>query len=154
MRGSSFAVVAALTTLVAGCDKLPNMGKPATPAPVAAATPPPAALPVAVEPAPAASPETAAVGTAASAAMPAPIQSQAAAPAPKVEAVRFSRTDYSARERRLAALIANAETRDTSGETQYRAQRGEAERQRCATKACIERSYATEEAWMRKWEGS
>jgi hypothetical protein len=75
-------------------------------------------------------------------------------PPAKAEAVQFSRADYGARERRLSALIANAETRDTTGETQYRANEGRAERQRCTTKACIERSYAVEEAWMRKWEGS
>jgi hypothetical protein len=76
-------------------------------------------------------------------------------PAPaQAEPVRFSQADYGARERRLAALIANAETRDTTGETQYRANEGRAQRQRCTTKACIERSYAVEEAWMRKWEGS
>jgi hypothetical protein len=75
--------------------------------------------------------------------------------APPIEApVRFSRDDYSAHEHRLAALIANAETRDTSGETQYRANEGEAERHRCHTHACIERSYAAEESWLRIWEGS
>jgi hypothetical protein len=70
------------------------------------------------------------------------------------ERVRFSPVDYGKRERRLEALIANAETRDTTGETQYRAREGRAQRARCTTRACIERSYAVEEAWMRKWEGS
>jgi hypothetical protein len=51
-------------------------------------------------------------------------------------------------------LIANAETRDGSGETQRRADEGRYRRSRCATKACIEQSYAAEEAWMRQWEGS
>jgi hypothetical protein len=81
----------------------------------------------------------------------------ASAPATPVvaeERVRFSPVDYGKRERRLNALIANAETRDTTGETQYRAREGRAQRARCPTRACIERSYAAEEAWLRKWEGS
>ncbi len=73
---------------------------------------------------------------------------------PPTEAVRFAPSDYSAKERRIAALINNAESRDTSGETQHVAERGRAERQHCATKACIEQSYAAEEARLRKWEGS
>ena len=144
MRGSAWVMVPVLAVLAAGCDKLP--GKSAAPAPVAAATPAPA--PAEAPAAPEAAPAADAAATPAAATVPPP-------PAPpKAEAARFSRADYGARERRLQALIANAETRDTSGETQYRAQRGEAERQRCATRACIERSYAVEEAWMRKWEGS
>jgi|GEM_PF-2053653 len=151
MHGSAWVVVPVLAILAAGCDRLPGRSAaPAAPAPVAAATPAPA--PVEAQAAPAAAPEAApgaeAAATPAAATVPPP------PPPPKAEAVRFSRADYGARERRLQALIANAETRDTSGETQYRAQRGEAERQRCATRACIERSYAVEEAWMRKWEGS
>ena len=148
MRGSVFVVVSVLALLAAGCDKLPKMGKADPPAPAAVIAPSPAPIEAQAEPAP---PEPSA--TAAPEA-PAPEPSEAAPAPPKAEPVRFSRADYSARERRLAALIANAETRDTSGETQYRAQRGEAERQRCSTKACIERSFAAEEAWMRKWEGS
>jgi len=151
MRGSAW-VVPFLAVLAAGCDKLPGMGKAAAPAaPVAAAAPTPA--PVQVQPASAAEPEAQASAADATATPVAATVPPPPAP-PKVEAVRFSRADFGARERRLQALIANAETRDTSGETQYRAQRGEAERQRCSTRACIERSYAVEEAWMRKWEGS
>jgi outer membrane biosynthesis protein TonB len=73
-----------------------------------------------------------------------------AAPAP----VRFSPSDYQAHERRIAALINNALSRDTTGETQHVAEQGHAEREHCTTKACIERSYAAEETWLRKWEGS
>jgi hypothetical protein len=78
-----------------------------------------------------------------------------ASPPPRGDAVvRFSPSDYGARERRLAALINNAESRDTSGETQYVAEQGRAQRARCTTKACVEQSYAAEEARLRKWEGS
>ena len=144
MRGSAWVVVPVLAVLAAGCDKLPGKSAaPVAPAPVAA----PAPAPAEAQATPTAAPEAAPTAEAAATVPPPP-------PPPKAEAVRFSRADYGARERRLQALIANAETRDTSGETQYRAQRGEAERQRCATRACIERSYAVEEAWMRKWEGS
>jgi hypothetical protein len=77
------------------------------------------------------------------------------APPPRGDAVvRFSPSDYGAWERRLAALINNAESRDTSGETQYIAEQGRAQRARCTTKACVEQSYAAEEARLRKWEGS
>jgi hypothetical protein len=68
--------------------------------------------------------------------------------------VHFSPADFPARERRINALINNAESRDTSGETQALASRARTERQRCTTKACIEQSYAAEEAHLRKWEGS
>jgi hypothetical protein len=146
MRLTTLAMVPILAVLAAGCDKLPKMGKadPPAPAAVIAPTTPPAPVEAQAEPAAPAPTEPAA---------PAAVEAPPPAP-PKAEPVRFSRTDYRARERRLAALIANAETRDTSGETQYRAQRGEAERQRCTTKACMERSFAAEEAWMRRWEGS
>jgi hypothetical protein len=147
MRGSILAIVPVLAVLAAGCDKPPKVGKADPPAPVAAIGPAAATVEAEAGPAPPTPTEVAAPHAAAPEAPP-------AAPVPKAQPVRFSRADYSARERRLAALIANAETRDTSGETQYRAQRGEAERQRCSTKACIERSFAAEEAWMRRWEGS
>ncbi|HEX5264340.1 MAG TPA: hypothetical protein VFW13_12485 [Phenylobacterium sp.] len=151
MRGSAWIVVPVLVLLAAGCSPRPKTAE-ATPAGTAppalvVETKPEADLP----PAPATS--AAAVEPQAT---PAPAPTAAPAPrAPPSEApVRFSRDDFSAHEHRLAALIANAETRDTSGETQYRAEHGEAERQHCATRACIERSYAAEEAWLRQWEGS
>jgi hypothetical protein len=68
--------------------------------------------------------------------------------------VRWSPADYAQRERRLTALIANAETRDGSGQTQARADEGRYRRSRCTTRACIEQSYASEEAWLRQWEGA
>lgn len=150
MRATVLMVVPVLALLSAGCDKLPKMGKASPTEPVAAAAPAPSATPAAA-PAPV---EAQGEPAAAAPAAPTPAAAQVPPPPAKLEAIRFSRADYGARERRLAALIGNAETRDTSGETQYRAQRGEAERQRCTTKACIERSYAAEEAWMRRWEGS
>jgi hypothetical protein len=137
MRGSAWIVVSVLALAAAACS----------PKPQTAAAPPPA--PPAAAPAPALTP--AAAPEAPPAAEPTPPPPP---PPTKTEAIRFSRTDYGARERRLSALIANAETRDTTGETQYRAAEGRAQRQRCTTKACIERSYAVEEAWLRKWEGS
>ncbi|HEV7383642.1 MAG TPA: hypothetical protein VGN89_02100 [Phenylobacterium sp.] len=140
MRGSAWLVISVLALLAVGCSPKPRTAAaPPAAAPVAAPAPTPAvaapATPPAAEPTPVAAPE------------PPP-------PPATAEPVRFSRADYGARERRLSALIANAQTRDTTGETEYRANEGRGQRQRCATKACIERSYAVEEAWMRKWEGS
>ena len=86
------------------------------------------------------------------AALPASVVAPAAAPTPHVES--WSRADFAKRERRLAALIANAETRDGSGETQRRAEEGAYHRAHCATRACMEASYAAEEAWLKQWEGS
>lgn len=132
MRGSVWIVASVLVVAAAGCSRQPTT----------AAAPPPAAA----APAPAPAPETV-PATPAAVPLPPP-------PPPREETVHYSRADYGARERRLEALIANAETRDTSGETQYRAREGRAQRERCATRACIERSYADEEAWLRRWEGS
>jgi hypothetical protein len=138
MRGSAWVVVSVLAVMAVGCSPKPKTAAAPPAAPAPAATPAAASpeTPPAAEPTPVATPES-----------PPPPPAQA-------QPVRFSRADYGARERRLSALIANAETRDTTGETQYRANEGRAQRQRCATKACIERSYAVEEAWMRHWEGS
>jgi hypothetical protein len=131
MRGSVWLVASVLVVATAGCSRQPKT----------AAAPPPAAA----APAPAA--ETVPATPTAAPLPPPPLP-------PKEDAVRYSPADYGARERRLAALIANAETRDTSGETQYRAHEGRAQRERCTTRACVERSYADEEAWLRRWEGS
>jgi hypothetical protein len=129
MRGSALILMAVLATAAACSPKAP--APPAAPvAPVAPPEPKAAEL----APAPAAPAEP-------------------AAPAPP-ETARFSPADYAMHERRVTALINNAESRDTTGETEYVAQRGRAERQRCATRVCIERSYAAEEAHLRKWEGS
>src|SRR5579859_295119 len=135
MRGSVW-LVASMLVAAAGCSRQPK---------TEAAPPPVAAAPA---PAPVSAPSSPAADTTVPAPLPAP------APPPKAEAVRYSPADYAARERRLAALIANAETRDTSGETQSRAREGRARRERCATRACVERAYAYEEAWLRRWEGS
>lgn len=62
--------------------------------------------------------------------------------------------DYSARERRLAALIENANVRDTTGETQRNAAAARAERARCSSRTCFERSYAAQESILRQWEGA
>jgi len=143
MRGSAWIAVSVLAVMAAGCSPKPKTVTP--PAVATAPAPAPAPAPAATsEPVPAAAP----LPTAGPETAPAPTQAVRDAP------VRFSQADYGARERRLSALIANAETRDTTGETQYRASEGRAQRQRCTSKACIERSYAVEEAWMRKWEGS
>ena len=132
-------LIAAAALALAGCDQLQNPFGPkaAKPAPAAqAAAPAPAPAPAAPPAEPAAAPAS-------------------AAPAPAViQPVRWSPADYGKREAHLAALIANAETRDTSGETQRRAAEGRARRAHCATRACIEGSYAAEEAWLKQWEGS
>jgi hypothetical protein len=80
----------------------------------------------------------------------------AAAPAgPTVEApYRFSPGDFARRERTIAALIANAESRDTLGLTAGVATQGRRARERCATRRCVEAAYAVEEAKLRRWEGS
>jgi hypothetical protein len=83
----------------------------------------------------------------------------AAAPLPEVEAPPVARAsaprpDYSRRERRLTALIENASVRDPAGDVQRQAQAARAARARCATAACIEQSYAAQEASLRQWEGA
>lgn len=146
MRGSAWVVVPVLAVLAGGCSPRPKTAA----APAATSTAP--ATPAAVEGSAAPglnAPEPSTSGPPALAPAPAPPATTVA------EArVRYSPVDYGKRERRLDALIANAETRDTTGETQYRAREGRAQRARCTTRACIERSYAAEEAWLRKWEGS
>jgi glucose/arabinose dehydrogenase len=143
MRGSTWIMISAAALAMVGCSPKPS-APPVAPIPPAPAAPP---LPAASAPTPE-SPPAAPVTPEATAA-PAP----AAAPAPP-PSVHFSPADYPARERRIAALINNAESRDTSGETQYVAEQGRAQRQRCTTRACIESSYAAEEVRLRKWEGS
>jgi len=130
MRGSVWLTVSIAALALAACSPRQE-AKPAPPPPAA-----PEALPAA---APAAE---------------LPATPASAPPPPPPEIVHFSPADYGARERRIAALINNAESRDTLGETPRIAAQGRAERQRCSTRACIERSYAAEEARLRKWEGS
>jgi hypothetical protein len=145
------AVIAALglAAALAGCwDGVPNpfAQKSAKPA----AAPPPAAVAAAPAPAPPApAAETAAQPAAAVA--PAPAATPASA-APQV--VHWAPNDWPREEHRLAALVANAETRDTLGETGKVVQQADARRKACSTRACIQRAYAEEEAWLRQWEGS
>lgn len=141
MRGSVWLVASVLVVAAAGCSRQPKT----------AAAPPPAEAAPAPAPASAAIPASPAGETVPASPAAAPLPPP---PLPREDAVRYSPADYGARERRLAALIANAETRDTSGETQYRAREGRAQREHCATRACVERSYADEETWLRRWEGS
>jgi outer membrane biosynthesis protein TonB len=140
MRAAALTLAVLLTAATAGCS--PRQSAPTPPAaPAAPAAPaepaptPPQAQPDIQPPAPPVPPEA------------------PSAPAPPA-AIHFSPADYPARERRISALINNAESRDTSGETQYLAEQARSQRARCTTKACIERSYAAEEARLRKWEGS
>ncbi|MFL5295137.1 MAG: hypothetical protein ACJ798_02030 [Phenylobacterium sp.] len=145
-----FALAAAAALTLAGCDAIQNPfaaksakpAAPAPPAPVQSATAPSPPEPAA----PAAAPEAVAV--------PAAAQTAAATPPPPVEVVHWARADYPQRERRLEALIANAETRDTLGDTHRVVAEADQRRARCATRSCIERAYAEEEAWLRQWEGS
>jgi len=141
MRGSAWIVISAAGLALAACS-------PKASAPPAATAPPPAPLPTASAPAPE-SPQ-AAPTTPETTASPAPPN----APAATEPVVHFSPGDYPAKERRIAALINNAESRDTLGETPRIAAEGRAQRQACRTKACIDHAYAAEETRLRKWEGS
>jgi hypothetical protein len=146
MRGSVWIITLSLVFAATGCSRQPKTAA-AAPA-VAASDPAPAAATMPLSPAAERAPAPPAAADLPPPPPPPPL------PLPREQAVRYSPADYGARERRLAALIANAETRDTSGETQARAGEGRAQRERCATRACIERSYAAEEMWLRRWEGS
>jgi len=147
MRASGWMTISVAALAIAACSPKTPPAPPAAPAPNA--PPAPAASAPAPEspPAAAVTPETAASPTVAAAAAPATVQ---AAPPP----FHFSAGDYPAKERRIAALINNALSRDGSGETQRLADQASSERRRCATKACVDHSYAAEEARLRKWEGS
>jgi hypothetical protein len=156
MRTTVWLTVCALTLALAACSPKPPAAPSPPPAPPASEPAPP--LPAASAPAPE-SPQAAPVAPETTAATPPapPAQAAATAPAQAVQQpapVRFSPSDYAAQERRVAALINNAESRDTSGETQYVAQQGREQRERCTTRPCIAQSYAAEEAKLRKWEGS
>jgi hypothetical protein len=58
------------------------------------------------------------------------------------------------RERRLRGLLNNALARDVTGEVQREANRASARRAACGTQACVDQSYAAQEASLRRWEGS
>ena len=79
---------------------------------------------------------------------------QAYYPPPPPPPYHFTPSDFPKQERRIAGLIANAETRDSSGSTERTAGEGRYERERCRSKACVIRAYAAEEAKLRQWEGS
>ena len=145
MRTTVLILVSALA--LGGCDVVKNhLAKPeAKAAPAAAPAPAPAPVADAV---PAAEPAPAAEAAAA----PASAKAPAAPAAPAI--VHWAAADWPRQEHRLAALIANAETRDTIGETHKVVSEADARRKHCTTKACIERAYAEEEAWLRQWEGS
>ena len=110
---------------------------------------PPAAL-APIEATPAAGAFSEAPAPAPEAPAPVALPALPAAPAP----FRFTLAEFGASERRINALINNAESCDTTGETQYVAEQGHAEREHCGSRACVQRSYANEEAHLRKWEGS
>ena len=144
MRTAVLIAVSALA--LASCNAREKSAAPPAPSPPAAA-PAPAAPTESAQPTPPAETSTPPVA--------APTPSASPAPAPsRTAVVRWSPADYATRERRLAALIANAETRDGSGETQSRAAEGRYRRSHCASTACIESAYAAEEAWLRQWEGA
>jgi len=138
MRKSVIIMFGVLALGAAACSPKPA----ATPAA-------PKALPVETVPAPApvAAPQ-AGGAEAAPVAAAAPVAPAAEPP------YRFSAGDFPRQERRIAALIANAETRDTLGETPGVAAQGRHARERCASRKCVEAAYAAEEARLRKWEGS
>jgi hypothetical protein len=110
-----------------------------TPPPISQPAKAPAAPLAAVEIAPAPRPETR------------PATRQATS---QPEQAPAHRPDFSARERRLAGLIENAAIRDASGDVQNDAARARRERARCGSTACVERSYARQEASLRQWDGA
>lgn len=151
MRATVWLTVSALALALAACSpKAPTPPSPPTPpAPPSEPAPPASAASAPGPESPQAAPPTpenaAPTGSAAPTAAVA-----AAAPAP----FRFSPDDFPRQEHRIAALIANAETRDTSGETHHMDEQAHAQRLRCPTRTCVEQLYAAEEAHLRKWEGS
>jgi len=144
MRGTVLITVSVLALGLTACSPKPAAPAAAPPAPAGEAPPP---LPAASAPAPESPP--AAPVTPETTAAPA-----ASAGPPAERPYRFSPADYGKQERRIAALIANAESRDTLGETAGVAAEGRRARERCATRRCVEAAYAAEEAKLRKWEGS
>ena len=139
MRSELWAAAAAIALTCMACSK--ETAK-APPAPVEKASAPA----IAEVPAPVAAPELVAP-TAETAATP-PAASVAAPPPEQVITV------VPAKERRIRALLANATARDTTGETEHDADRAAARRAACTTQACVDRSYAAQEATLRKWVGS
>jgi hypothetical protein len=146
MRASVWMMVSMLALSATACSPK----QPAAPAPPAAsAAAAPASTPAPATPA-AAAPAPAAPLAATEAATAAPVTTPAAAAPP----YHFSPGDYGRQEHRIAALVGNAETRDTLGETKKIAAAGEQARMRCMTRKCVEAAYAAEEAKLRKWDGA
>jgi ABC-type Fe3+-hydroxamate transport system substrate-binding protein len=140
MRSEPWAAAAVIALTCAACSKETPK---APPAPAEA----PSSPAVAETPAPAA----AAPEPAASAPTPEPAPNAAVVPPPPPQRVV---TVMPAKERRIQGLLANAMARDTTGETERAAARAAARRAACATQACVDRSYAAQEASLRKWVGS
>jgi hypothetical protein len=147
MRATIWLTASALALALAACS--PKQAAAPSPPPPAPASEPAPPLPAASAPGPE-SPPGAAKTPETTATMSTPPAPAAAAPAP----YRFSPGDFGRQERRIAALIANAETRDALGETAGVAAQGQRARERCTTRKCVEAAYAAEEARLRKWEGS
>jgi hypothetical protein len=146
MRATVWFTVSVLALALAACSpkQAAAPSPPPAPPPASEPAPPPAAASAPGPESPQGAPATPENAVPAAAA-PAP-----AAPPP----YRFSPGDFGRQERRIAALIANAETRDTLGETAGVAAQGRRARERCTTRKCVEAAYAAEEARLRKWEGS
>jgi ABC-type Fe3+-hydroxamate transport system substrate-binding protein len=141
MRSEPWAAAAVIALTCAACSKETPK---APPSPAEASSRPAVAEPPA--PAAAAAPEPAA-----SAPTPEPAPNAAVVPPPPPQRVV---TVVPAKERRIQGLLANAMARDTTGETERTAARAAARRAACATQACVDRSYAAQEASLRKWVGS
>jgi len=143
MRSELWAAAAAIALTCTACSKETAKAPPApveaVSAPAIAEAPAPVAAPVAA-PEPAAPAEETAV-------------TPAAAPVPTARPERVI-TVVPAKERRIRGLLANAMARDTTGESEHDAAEAAARRAACRTQACVDRSYAAQEASLRKWVGS
>jgi hypothetical protein len=144
MRAAVWLTASVMALALAACSpKQAAAPSPPPPAPASEPAPPPSA-------ASAPTPENPPAGS--------PTPENAAPTGPATPAAeppyRFSPGDFGKQERRIAALIANAESRDTLGETRGIAAQGQRARERCTTRKCVEAAYSAEEARLRKWEGS
>ena len=142
MRLFQWAAAAAITLSCAACSKAPT---PPPPPPQAEASPPAAPPAVAEAAAEAATPASATV------AQPTPEPAATPSATPPTPAVQHF---VASRERRIRALLNNAIARDVTGETEHAAAMAEARRAACRTQACVNQSYAAQEASLRRWEGS
>jgi len=129
MRSELWAAAAVIALTCTACSKERAKPPPALVAPAPVVTPEPAALAEETD----ASPPQA-----------------AAPPAPPVRVI----TVVPAKEQRIRSLLANAMARDPTGETEEHAAWAAGQRAACKTQACVDRSYAAQEASLRKWVGS